>query len=69
MEKVMTTTYAVKIENGQAKVYDARTGAFKQSFGHDVVSAQVDGELLQYTDKKGSVNIYDVRTGAFKRSL
>lgn len=65
----MATTYAVKVENGKAKVYDANNGAFKQSFGSDVLSAQINGELLQITDKKGSVKIYDVRTGAFKRSL
>lgn len=65
----MTTVYSVKVENGRAKVYDAKNGAFKQSFGSDVVSAQVNGELLQYTDKKGTVRIYEIKTGAFKRTL
>ena len=48
----MTTMYAVKIKNGRAEVYEPKTGAFKQSFGSNAVSAQVNGDMLQYTDKK-----------------
>ena len=62
-------TYAVKVENGHAKVYDAKTGAYKRTVGSDVVSAQITGELIQVTKKNGRVEIYDANTGAYKRSL
>jgi predicted nucleic acid-binding protein len=65
----MAITYAVKVEGGKAKLYDAKTGAFKRSGGSNVVSAQIVGEMVQVTEKKGSVKIYDANTGAFKRSL
>lgn len=65
----MTTTYAVKVQSGQAKIYDQKTGAFKRSVGSNVVTAQIVGDLLHVTDKKGGVKIYDPNNGAFKRSL
>jgi hypothetical protein len=63
------TTYAVKVESGVAKVYDAKTGAYKRSVGSQVVSAQVNGDIIQVTEKNGAVKIYDANTGAYKRSL
>jgi|APCry1669189241_1035207.scaffolds.fasta_scaffold237211_1 hypothetical protein len=62
-------TYAVKVESGHAKVYDAQTGAYQRSVGSDVVSAQITGDLVQVTKKTGRVEIYDANTGAYKRSL
>ena len=64
------TTYAVKVESGRAKIYDANTGAYKRSVGSsDVVSAQITGDPVQVTKKNGRVEIYDANTGSFKRSL
>ena len=62
-------TYAVKLYNGIAQIYDAKTGSFKRSVGSDVVSAQINGDLVQLTKSNGRVEIYDVNTGSFKRSF
>ena len=62
-------TYAVKVENGHAKIYDAKTGLIKRSIGIDVVSAQITGEFVQVTKRNGRVEIYDANTGLYKRTL
>jgi hypothetical protein len=68
-ERTIMSTYAVKVNNGRAEIYDANTGAYKRSFGSDVVSAQVSGDTVQVTRKNGRVEIYDAKTGAYKRSF
>ena len=63
--------YVVKVEGNHIKLYDANTGAFKRSISvpEGVVSAQIEGDLVNVTTKKGKVKIYDAKTGAFKRSI
>jgi hypothetical protein len=63
------STYAVKVRNGRAEIYDANTGAYKTGVGSNVVSAQVSGDVVQVTRKDGRVEIYDAKTGAYKRGL
>jgi hypothetical protein len=65
----MTTTYAVKIKNGKAQIYDAKTGGLRRSVGSGVVSAQITGDLVQVTKENGRVELYDPKTGGLRRSL
>ena len=65
----MIITYAVKVENGRVRIYDAKTGALQRTVGSDAVSAQISGELVQVTKKNGRVEIYVAKTGAYQRSL
>jgi|HubBroStandDraft_6_1064221.scaffolds.fasta_scaffold3520452_1 hypothetical protein len=62
-------TYAVKVEHGQARIYDAKTGSYQRFVGSNVVSAQITGEFVQVTEKNGQVRIYDANTGSYQRSL
>jgi hypothetical protein len=63
------SAYAVKIKNGKAELFDAKTGAYKRSVGSNAVSAQITGEFVQVTKADGKVEIYDASTGAYKRSI
>ena len=63
------STYAVKVHNGRAEIYDANTGAYKRGLGSEVISAQISGDVVQVMKKSGRVEIYDIKTGAYKRSF
>jgi hypothetical protein len=63
------TTYAVKVKDGKAQIYDAKTGAYKRNVGNHAVSAQVQGDIVQVTKADGKVEIYDANTGVYKRTL
>ena len=61
--------FAVKVNDGRAEIYDASNGSYQRSVGSDVVTAQVNGNVLQITKKDGSVEIYDANNGSYQRSL
>ena len=63
------TAYAVKVEGGIAKIYDAQTGGYLGRVGSNVVSAQITGELVQVTEKNGSVKIYSAKTCGYLRTI
>ncbi len=63
------SNYAVKVKNGKAEIYDANTGVLKRYIGSGVVSAQINGEILQVNKDNGKIEIYDINTGILKRTL
>jgi hypothetical protein len=62
-------SYAVKIHNGRAQVFDAHTGVQLRAVGFNVVGAQVTGDLVQVTTSNGRVEIYSASTGVMQRHL
>ncbi len=62
-------TYAVKIRNGQAVVFDAQTGAQLRTLTSNAVGAQVLGDLIQVTTTDGRTQIYNAATGAMQRQI
>ena len=62
-------TYAVKVKNGRACLFDVKTGAYHRSVGDKVVSAQITGEFVQVQSENGRVALYTTRNGAYVRSL
>lgn len=59
-------SYVVKVKDGKAYLYDAKTRAGKGSVGRKVVSAHMAGDFVQVTREDGKVEIYDPRTRAYK---
>ena len=64
-----TKTYAVKVVNGQAAIYDAKTGVRLRTVWSNVASAQINGESAILTSTSGKVQIYSAKTGCYLRSL
>lgn len=63
--------YVAKIEVNSVRIYDVQTGALKKSFTvpDGPVSAQVEGDLVSITNKKGKVYVYDIKTGFLKKTF
>ena len=62
-------SYAVKIHNGRALIFDANTGVQLRSVGFNATGAQVMGDLVQVTTSNGRVEIYSAVTGVLQRHL
>ena len=62
-------TYAVKVQNGKATVYDAQTGVQLRVLSSKAVSAQITGDQLQVTTSDGHVEIYSTATWVLQRIL
>ena len=62
-------SYIAKVRNARCDLYDAKTRAFKGSFGTRVVNAVVQGDVVAVTCEDGRVRIYDSKTRAFKGSV
>ena len=62
-------TYAVKVQNGKAMVYDAQTGVQLRVLSSKAVSAQITGDQLQVTTSDGHVEIYSTTTWVLQRLL
>lgn len=60
-------TYAVRVNNGVAEIYDAKTGSYKRSIGSDVMQARITGEFVEITKTNGKIEIYDANTGSYQR--
>ena len=63
--------YVAKIEGNNVKVCDANTGAVKRVIivSEGIVSAQVEGDIVSVSTKRGQVKVYDAKTGALKRII
>ena len=60
---------AVKVKRGKANVFDASTGKHLHSLSSQVVSALINGPLVQVTKADGSVALYNANTGDYVRTL
>ncbi|HEX3856339.1 MAG TPA: hypothetical protein VHY30_03460 [Verrucomicrobiae bacterium] len=62
--------YAVKVNNGTAAIYNAKSGTYWRSIGSKVASAQlIGGDSVQVTTTDGKVQIYDIESGRYIRSI
>ena len=62
-------TYAVKVQNGKAMVYDAQTGVQLRVLSSNAVSAQITGDVLQVTLSNGHIEIYKTENWVLQRIL
>jgi hypothetical protein len=69
-KRMSEITYAVKVTNGKAEIYNAKHGNRVRSVGSNVTSAQIIGsDSVQVTTASGKVEIYDINHGNRIRTI
>ena len=62
-------SYVCKVENGEAKVYDATYGNHYITYCRDAISGVVSGDEVHVTMSDGTVRIYNLSDGTHIRTI